>query len=110
MGLRHNFADEVVFSLLQTFAHCVTGETNDFDVTVLFEILRNCQIAVLNENLFVEANVFVEFVNSAHEHLFDDCFGLFAVLVESLCFENFFLMVNFGLRNFFSANVLCVCR
>ena len=76
MRLRHNFADEIVFSLLETFAHCVTGETDDFRIAVLFQVLSNGKVAVLDENLFGEANFFVELVDSADEHLFDDCFGL----------------------------------
>ena len=93
--LRHNLAYEIVFSLLETFAHCVTSETNDGDVAALFEVLSNRDVGILDENLFRKANLFVELVDSADEHLFDDCFGLLAVLVHCLRFEDFFFVLDF---------------
>lgn len=107
--MSHDLADEIVFSLLETFAHCVTGETNDGNVAVLFEVLSNREVGILDENLFCEANLFVELVDSSDEHLFDDCFGLFAIFVHSLSFEDFFFVFDFGLRHFVACYILRIC-
>lgn len=73
------------FFFFKTFAHDEFLELNDFASGACFsrnvvEMLLNGNRIVFYEILIDKANVLVELVYLAYEHLFDDSFGLACVL------------------------------
>lgn len=94
-GLSHNFCRKVFGALLETFAHFVAGEADDFEPAI--DHLRNALIGVLNEGLLKQADFLIILLDAAFNHFFNDCSGLGLGIVLCLFAENLALMLEFGL-------------
>ena len=94
-GLSHNFCRKVFSALLETFAHFVAGEADDFEPAV--DHLGNALIGVLNEGLLKQADFLIILLDAAFNHFFNDCSGIGLGIVLCLFAENLALMLEFGL-------------
>ena len=95
LHLAHDFLSEVVLALFKAFTHLVTNETNYLEG--IADELTNGLVAILNKGLLEEADFLVVLLDTAVDHLLDDCFGLRLGLVERLCTEVLLLLLDISL-------------
>ena len=111
-SLCHYFGNKIIVPFFQAFTQFITRITADVDFfTDLSDGFRNDLldrlVRIFDEFLIEEAVFFVEFFDTADNHLFDNLFRF--TFVQGLLAENFFFVFQYVSRNFFAFEVCRFC-
>lgn len=111
-SLCHYFGNKIIVPFFQAFTQFITCITADVDFFTDFSNrfgndLLDRLVRIFDEFLIEEAVFFVEFFDTADDHLFDDFFRF--AFVQGLLAENFFFMFQNFSRNFFAFEVCRFC-